>query len=244
VVVEVVLAHLLAILHTVHILAVMSEKQQERRQEKRRRFEEKTAIITGAAGDLGSTSARQLSEEGARVVLFDLPSTEAALKQLVTELGGKGSIYVCGDVTSVEDMKKSVQCGVDEFGGIDILYNCAGIGARGRVHEVEDEVFKKTMDVNSYGTFLMMKYISNKMIEAGQGGVIINASSQFGLVGSNFSVAYCASKFAVSGMTRAAAKSLAKHNIRVCAVAPTYLEGRLMQGYLGKLKESTVNSYL
>ena len=88
----------------------MSEKQQERRQEGRRRFEEKTAIITGAAGDLGSTSARQLSEEGARVILFDLPSTEAALKQLVTELsgqGGKGSIYVCGDVTSVEEISST-----------------------------------------------------------------------------------------------------------------------------------------
>ena len=204
----------------------------DKKQQGHKRFEGKTAIITGAAGDLGSTTARLISEEGARLVLCDLPNTEPKLKQLVTELGGQGVIYICGDVSSVEDVKKSVQRGVDEFGGIDILLHCAAAITKGRLQETDDELFKKTQDVNIYGTFLMMKYVSNKMIEAGKGGVIVNVSSDAGLVGIDAIFAYCASKFAVCGMTRAAAKSLAKHNIRVCAVAPSILEGHTLENNL------------
>jgi len=211
---------------------VMSDKRQL---EEPKRFEGKTAIVTGAAGDLGSTTARLICEEGARVVLCDLPSTEAKLNQLVTELGvhdSKGVIYVCGDVTNVEDVKKSVQRGVDEFGGIDILLHCAAALPGGTLQETDDALFKMTQDVNIYGTFLMMKYVSNKMIEVGKGGVIVNVSSDAGVVGIDAIFAYCASKFAVCGMTRAAAKSLAKHNIRVCAVAPAILEGHTLENNL------------
>ncbi|XP_065903013.1 2,5-dichloro-2,5-cyclohexadiene-1,4-diol dehydrogenase-like [Dysidea avara] len=141
-------------------------------------------------------------------------------------------IYVCGDVSSVEDVKKSVQRGVDEFGGIDILLHCAAAITEGRLQETDDELFKKTQDVNIYGTFLMMKYVSNKMIEAGKEGVIVNVSSVAVLVGIDAIFAYCASKFAVCGMTRAAAKSLAKHSIRVCAVAPSILEGHTLENNL------------
>ena len=81
----------------------------------------------------------------------------------------------------------------------------------------------------------MMKYVANKMTELGKGGVIINTSSLAGVKGSGLLFAYCASKFAVSGMTRAAAKSLAKSNIRVCAIAPHGLNGT-------KMHEETVDS--
>jgi len=90
-----------------------------------RRFEGKTALITGAAGGVGSETARAFSKEGARIVLCDLPNAEPKLKQLVSELLSLGSpavIYICGDITSVEDVKKAAQNGVDELGGIDINY--------------------------------------------------------------------------------------------------------------------------
>jgi len=195
-----------------------------------KRFGGKVVLITGGAGDLGNTTARLFAEEGARLVLFDLPSTEPKLKQLVTELLSLGSlavIYVCGDVTNVEDVKKAVQSSVDEFGGIDILFNNAGILSTGPLQLTDEAMFKKVQDVNVYGIFLMMKYVSNRMIESGKGGIIINMSSVGGLLGFDVAFAYCASKFAISGMTRAAAKSLARHNIRVCALAPSYLEGTL-----------------
>ena len=207
-----------------------SDKTENSTEKSLKRFEGKVSLITGAAGDLGSTTARLFSEEGARLVLFDLPSTEPKLKQLVTELLSLGSpavIYVCGDVTNVEDVKKSVQRSVDELGEIDILFNNAGIFPIAPLQQTDEAMFKRVQDINVYGVFLMMKYASNQMIESGKGGVIINMSSYAGLMAFDAAFAYCASKFAVSGMTRAAAKSLAKHNIRVCALGPYALEGSM-----------------
>jgi len=209
----------------------MSFERGNQDQKQPKRFEGKVALITGAAGALGSTTARLFSQEGARIVLCDLPNTEPKLQQLVTELLSLGSpavIYDCGNVSNVEDVKKSVQRSVDEFGGIDILFNNAAICPVGPLQLTDEAMFKKVQDVNVYGVFLMMKYVSNKMIESGKGGVILNVSSIAGIKGTEILFAYCASKFAVSGMTRAAAKSLAKNNIRVCAIAPHGLEGTKM----------------
>jgi len=203
-----------------------------------KRFEGKIALITGGAGDVGSTTARLFAAEGARLVLFDLPNTEPSLNQLVTELLSLGSpavIYVCGDITNVEDVKKLVQRSVDELGGIDILFNNAGIALPGSLQQTSEEDFKKTQDVNVYGAFLMMKYASMRMIEAGKGGVIVSTSSYAGMIGSESLLAYTASKFAINGMTRAAAKSLAKNNIRVCAIAPYMLDGHLINDTIDNL---------
>lgn len=194
------------------------------------KFEGKTVLITGAAGDLGSTTARAFSEQGAQIVLCDLAGTEPKLKQLTTELLSMGSpavMCISVDVSNVEDVKRCVEKTVKEFNNIDILFNNAGICEVEPVQSVDEEVFKRTQDVNVYGVFLMMKHVSNKMIESGKGGVIVNSSSIAGLKGGAFMFSYVASKFAVTGMTRAAAKSLAKHNIRVNAIAPFYIEGHM-----------------
>ena len=208
------------------------------------RFEGKTALITGAAGDLGKCTAQLFSEEGARLILFDLSSKELKLKHLVVELSSLGSpavVYFCGDVSNIEDVKKAVQRGVKECGGIDILFNCAGIISPSVPLQSADEAtFKTVLDVNVYGVFLMMKYVSNQMIEAGNEGVIVNMSSMAGLVGTGNMFAYCASKFAVSGMTRAAAKSLAEHKIRVCAVAPGIVEGSMADTLWDSLADNII----
>jgi len=131
-----------------------------------KRFEGKVVLITGAAGALGSTTARLFSQEGARLVLCDLPNSEPKLKQLVTELlqlGSPAAIYICGDVTNAEDVNKSVERSVDEFGGIDILFNNAGICPVGPLLLTDDKMFKTVQEVNVYGVFLMMKYISKRI---------------------------------------------------------------------------------
>jgi len=107
------------------------------------------------------------------------------------------------------------------------LLNSAGVAPVAPLQLTDEAMFKRVQDINVYDTFLMMKYVSNQMIKAGKGGVIINMSSFLGMKGGDLLFAYTASKFAVSGMTRAAAKNLAKHNIRVCAIAPHMLEGDL-----------------
>ena len=203
-----------------------------------KRFEGKIVLITGAAGDLGSTTARLFSELGARVMLFDLPSTEPKLKELVTELLSLGSpavTYITGDVSNIDDVKKSVQRIVDELGGIHILFNNAAILPVAPLELTDEEMFKKVHDVVVYGGFLMMKYVSNEMIKCGKGGVIINMSSIVAIQAFEGAFAYTTAKFAVIGMTRAAAKSLAKHNKRVCAIAPNSLEGKMTDQALGEM---------
>jgi len=215
---------------------------EEKKREQIKKFEGKTVLITGAAGDLGSTTARAFSRQGARLVLCDLPSTETKLEQLSTELLTLGSpAVICAsvDVTNIEDVKRCVQQSVEQFGGIDVLFNNAGIfGTASSVEQTDEAMFKKIQDVNVYGVFLMMKHVSEEMIKSGRGGVIINMSSIAGLQGSKLLFAYSASKFAVSGMTRAAAKSLAMHKIRVCALAPYFLEGSLADGILEDASET------
>lgn len=208
-----------------------------------RKFEGKTVLITGAAGDVGSTTARAFSEQGARVVLCDLAATEPKLKELTRELlllGSPAVIYASLDVTRVEDVKKCVELAVKEFGSIDILFNNAGIccDVLSPVQSADEVVFKQTQDVNVYGVFLMMKYVSHKMIESGKGGAIVNMASIAGLKGGDLVFSYVASKFAVTGMTRAAAKSLAKHNIRVNAVAPYFIKGSLADKFFKELIEN------
>ena len=174
-------------------------------------------------------------------VLCDLAATEPKLKQLTTKLltlGSPSVIYVSLDVTNAEDVKKCVEITVKEFGGIDILFNNAGICCDvNPVQSAGAEVFKRTQEVNVYGVFLMMKYVANKMIESGKGGVIINMSSVAGLKGGQFSFSYGASKFAVTGMTRSAAASLAKHNIRVNALAPYFIKGSMADRVLKDITE-------
>ena len=204
-----------------------------------RRFEGRSVIITGAAGDLGSTTARCFAEQGARLVLCDLAVTEPKLKELTAELEALGSpaaIYAIVDVSKPEDVKKCVALAAEKFEGIDILFNNAAYRSKSLasvnpVHETDDEDFKKTQDVNVYGVFLMMKYVVNKMIESGKGGVIINMSSISGLAATPYLFSYTTSKFAISGMTRAAAKSLGMHKIRVNAIAPFVLEGGMADGF-------------
>lgn len=195
------------------------------------RFKDKTVIITGGAGDIGMSTAVAFARERASVFVVDLPQMEENLKekckQLKTE-GAQSAEYALCDMTNDEDVKRMVKLIVDKTDHIDVFFNNAGIqGTLKPIHKQDDEEFKKVINVNIYGVFLGMKYVSRAMIESKRGGVIINMASLAGLGGPANMAAYTASKFAVVGMTKTASKDLARHGIRVCAVAPGILEGRM-----------------
>lgn len=196
-------------------------------------FVDKCVVITGGAGDIGSSVALAFSREGATVFLVDLPSTESTLKkkcEALMKAGAKSAIYITGDVTKVEDVKNVVKVASEGERNIDIFFNNAGIqGLLRPLPEQDDVGFKKVLDINVYGVFLGMKYVSKAMIESGKGGVIVNTASLAGLEGPANMSAYAASKFAVVGMTKTAAKDLARHGIRVCAIAPGILEGKMWE---------------
>ena len=195
------------------------------------RFYGRTAVITGAAGDIGSATAESFAVQGASVVLVDLPKTTKVLQDLASrlrELGATAVLVAPGDVTNKDDILGVIEKSLETYGEIDYYFNNAGIqGQLLPIHLQDEKMFKTVSDINIYGVFLGIKYASRAMIQSKKGGVIINTSSLAGLLGPPNMAAYAASKHAVIGLTKTAAKDLAQYGIRVCAVSPGLLEGRM-----------------
>jgi NAD(P)-dependent dehydrogenase (short-subunit alcohol dehydrogenase family) len=136
----------------------------------------------------------------------------------IVEAGGR-AVFVRCDVTSAADCQRAVQCTVSEFGGLDILFNNAGIIRRSTVLDTTEEDWDLVMAVNVKSIFLLGRAAIPIMVEAG-GGVIINTASGWGLVGGRRAASYCASKGAVVNLTRAMALDHGGQNIRVNCVCP------------------------
>lgn len=183
-------------------------------------FENKTVFITGAAKGQGRAAALAFSREGANVIAFnrgDITKLEALKKEIET-IGGNIEIF-SGDVTNSEDIKNAVKKGVKRFGTIDILFNNAGICKYGLTHELTEEEWDSTININLKGAWLTSKYIIPYFIKQ-RSGVIINNSSIAGLQGMRKLSHYSASKFGMVGLTKSQAIELAPYNIRVVSIHP------------------------
>ncbi|MGB6423111.1 MAG: glucose 1-dehydrogenase [Anaerolineales bacterium] len=179
----------------------------------------KKAIITGGASGIGRAAALLFAGAGAAVVIADIDDqgSEAVVKKI--HAGGGEGIYVHCDVTKAEDCQRTVQKTINSFGGVDILFNNAGIVQRASVIDTTEEQWERVMAVNVKSIFLMSKYTIPHMVQAG-GGVIVNTSSGWGLVGGRDAVSYCASNAAVVNLTRAMALDHGAQNIRVNCICP------------------------
>lgn len=182
-------------------------------------LEGKRALITGGASGIGRATALLFAREGAAVAVAD--RDEESGQETVERIrkGGGRAIFVACDVTIEADCRRAVQTTVEELGGLDILFNNAGIIRRATVLDLSEEEWDRVMAVNVKGIFLMSKY-AIPVMAAGGGGVIINTASGWGLKGGRHAVAYCASKAAVVNMTRAMALDHGVQKIRVNCVCP------------------------
>ena len=178
------------------------------------RLEGKVAIITGAAQGMGATHARRFVEEGAKVVLTDL--NEEKGKAMQAELG-ENALFVKQNVTSADDWNMVVEEAVKAFGKVDVLVNNAGITMAKSILAMTEEEYRRIVDINQVSVFLGMKTVVPAMQKAG-GGSIVNISSMNGLVAG--AIGYTDTKFAVRGMTKAAAIECANYGIRVNSVHP------------------------
>lgn len=186
------------------------------------RLSGKVAIITGAAQGMGEAHARLFVREGAKVVLTDL--NEEGGRSLAEELGDC-ALFVRHDVADAADWDRVVTAAVERFGPVTVLVNNAGIiGPVRGLLDFEEEDFLHVCAVNQLGVFLGMKAAVPGMIAAG-GGSIVNISSIAGMLGlkASSNLAYCASKFAVRGMSKLVAAQFGHAGIRVNSVHPGYV---------------------
>ncbi len=191
----------------------------------------KVIFVTGAGGGMGRVAAEMFAAEGAEVVATDYavgPLEETVA--LVHEAGGR-ILGVPGDVSSPADVRRAVEEGVRAFGGINVLYNNAGImpGEDTSVEETSDETLQRILDVNLKGVFLCCKYGVPELIKAG-GGSIINIASFVALIGCTVPQdAYTASKGGVLSLTRSLAVQYGQRGIRANALCPGPIETPLLR---------------
>ncbi|SHJ19751.1 SDR family NAD(P)-dependent oxidoreductase [Parasporobacterium paucivorans] len=176
----------------------------------------KVAIITGAASGMGLTHARKFIEEGAKIIIADIAEAEG--HELAKELGDNAR-FIKMDITKAEEWEKAVSIAEETYGPVNVLVNNAGIGIFKMIDVMTESDYRKTMDVNALSVFLSLKAVVPSMKKAGKGS-IINISSVDGLRGAPTATAYCASKFAVNGITRCAAIEYGPMDIRVNTVHP------------------------
>ena len=179
------------------------------------RFDGKVALVSGGARGLGEAQVRGLVAEGARVVIGDVLDHEGEI--LAKELGDD-VVFVHLDVTDTGSWDAAVSTAEESFGPVTVLVNNAGIVAFGAVDQIAVEDFDRTIDVNLRGVFLGIRAVAPGMKAAG-GGAIVNISSTAGLMGYAGIAPYVASKWAVRGLTKAAALDLGP-TIRVNSVHP------------------------
>ncbi|MDZ5473020.1 3-hydroxyacyl-CoA dehydrogenase [Bacillus sp. 31A1R] len=184
------------------------------------------AVVTGGASGLGEATVRNIVANGGKAVILDL-SVERGI-HLEEELGSS-VVFVKTDVTSEKEVREAIRRGIEQFGQINAVVNCAGIGVAGKllsrkgVHNLE--TFSKVISINLIGTFNVIRLAAEAMVqntpnEEGERGVIISTASVAAYEGQIGQVAYSASKGGVVSMTLPLARELATSGIRVMTIAP------------------------
>ncbi|UBH13171.1 SDR family NAD(P)-dependent oxidoreductase [Macrococcus armenti] len=187
------------------------------------RLKDKVIIITGAAQGMGKVHAERAIAEGAKVVITDINEEKG---QAVATALGSDALFIKHNVASESDWENVVQITLEHWGRIDVLVNNAGITYNMKIEEITLDDYMKIVNINQVSVFLGIKSVTETM-KAQNSGAIINISSMNGLAGG--AIGYTDTKFAVRGMTKAAARELSPHNITVNSVHPGVIHTPMLE---------------
>lgn len=211
------------------------------------RLKDKVAIVTGGGAGMGRAVVEGYAREGARVVVAEInPSHGEDAVATIRQAGGE-AIFVKTDVSKAAEVEALAAAAIKAFGGVDILYSNAAVQLHGkdaRAHELTEEIWERTYNINIRGVWLCAKYVIPSMLQRG-GGSIINVASPTGMLGcAPGYTAYSSSKGAVYGLTRVMAADYARDQIRVNAVVPGATETPLTAELFAdeKTRQGLINS--
>lgn len=183
-------------------------------------LEGKRALVTGAGRGIGLACAAALSEQGAHVVLAARTETEIADAAAALRARGETASHLVLDVSDLD----SARAAIAGAGPFDILINNAGTNRPKAMQDVSEDDFDAVLGLNLKSAYFIAQMVANGLIGAGKGGSLIHMSSQMGHVGGPNRSLYCASKWAIEGMSKSFALDLASHGIRSNTIAPTFIE--------------------
>jgi|AntRauTorckE6833_2_1112554.scaffolds.fasta_scaffold14466_2 NAD(P)-dependent dehydrogenase (short-subunit alcohol dehydrogenase family) len=205
------------------------------------RLQGKNILVTGGASGIGLASVERCLEEGANLVIADLPSSEG--EKLAQKLDTKHSgrcLFVPVDVTSTTEVDALLDKMQAELGSVDGVFNNAGVGNMGASTEVTDGDFQKVIDINLTGVFRVARAALRFMEKQGSGS-IVNCASILGVFGQSQTAAYTAAKGGVVNMTRTLALEYATQGIRVNSIGPGYIDTPLLEALDDEMRQFLID---
>jgi len=192
------------------------------------RLKDKNIVITGGASGIGLATAERCLQEGANVVIADLPTAahEKTARDLDARFAGK-CLFMAADVTSTAQADELIARTVSAFGSVDGVFNNAGIGGMSPADTYTDEEFLRVIDINLLGVFRIARSALRQMYQQGSGS-IVNCASILGVFGQSMTAAYSAAKGGVVNLTRTLALESAAKGVRVNSIGPGYIDTPLL----------------
>lgn len=183
------------------------------------KLKDKVAFITGFGSGLGQAIAVMFAKEGAAVAGTSTTESKGRETVAMIEKAGGKALFRAGDVGNSEQMKSLIAETVEQFGGLDIAVNSAGVRTNGSITDISEEAWDRTLDANLKGAFVVSRLAIPEMKQRG-GGVILHIAARSGMLGQAGRAAYCASKGGLVRLTEAMAMDHARDNIRVNCICP------------------------
>lgn len=207
------------------------------------KFANKVCVVTGAGSGIGEAVAKELAQQGAKVVVSDIQ--ESSGQRVVQEIKAQGHdvIFVKADVSSEADVIGLVESTVKAFGQLDVFVANAGINMEADVHELELASWNKVVVINLTGVFLCNKHAIAQMLKQGRGGAVVNMGSIHSFVARPGLTSYSASKGGVDMLTKVTGATYAKDGIRVNMVCPAYINTPLLNAVSPEFRDDLVNQH-